>query len=241
VRFRSERSGSIGMRSQRRIADFFIKSCGLRKLHGSKPQRLIRTVLDEIDLQHVRDANPCRSFTDRAEMFQYVQTSSIQADAVDYLEFGVFQGESIGQWAGLNEHKGSRFFGFDSFEGLPEDWRTSHGKGHFDDRGEIPQIEDSRVKFIKGWFENTIPPFVHEFSTRNRLLLHIDADLYSSAMIALVYFTPFMSKGTLLIFDEFYDRENEFRALADWQKIYKKDFRIIAEMKNYGRICAELL
>ena len=110
------------MRSRRRIANFLIKGCGLRKLHGSKPQRLIRTVLDEIDLQHLRDGNPCSSFSDRAEMYRYVHESCIRADAVDYLEFGVFQGESIRQWAGLNKHKDSRFFGFDSFEGLPEDW-----------------------------------------------------------------------------------------------------------------------
>lgn len=50
-----------------------------------------------------------------------------------------------------------------------------------------------------------------------------------------------MSKGTLLTFDEFYDRENEFKALMDWQKIYKKNFRIVAEMGNYGKICAELV
>jgi hypothetical protein len=50
-----------------------------------------------------------------------------------------------------------------------------------------------------------------------------------------------MSKGTLLIFDEFYDREHEFKALQDWQRIYRKQFRIVAEMHNYGRICAELV
>ncbi len=60
-------------------------------------------------------------------------------------------------------------------------------------------------------------------------------------MLALVHFAPFMSKGTLLTFDEFYDRENEFKALMDWQKIYKKNFRIVAEMGNYGKICAELV
>jgi len=73
------------------------------------------------------------------------------------------------------------------------------------------------------------------------LLLHVDSDLYGSAMLALVHFAPFMSKGTLLTFDEFYDRENEFKALMDWQKIYKKNFRIVAEMGNYGKICAELV
>jgi hypothetical protein len=229
------------MRSKRRIANFFIKGCGLRKLQGSELQRSIRAVLDEIDLQHLRDAYSCRSFGDRAEMYRAVHESSIRGDAVDYLEFGVYQGDSMRQWVSLNEHKDSRFFGFDSFEGLPEDWRAGQGKGHFDVRGVMPQIDDPRVKFVKGWFDNTIPPFARDFSTKNRLLLHVDCDLYGSAMLALVHFAPFMSAGTLLIFDEFYDRENEFKAFMDWQRIYRKSFRIIAEMENYGKICAELL
>lgn len=105
----------------------------------------------------------------------------------------------------------------------------------------MPRIGDARVKFIKGWFENTIPPFAHEFSVRNRLLLHIDADLYGSAMLALVHLGPFMSKGTLIIFDEFYDRGHEFKALMDWHRIYRKNFRIIAKMGNYAKVCAELV
>jgi Macrocin-O-methyltransferase (TylF) len=229
------------MRSRRRIANFFIKGCRLRKFHDSKLQRFIRAVLDEIDLQHIRDVYPCSSFRGRAEMYRSLHELFINGDAVDYLEFGVFQGDSMRQWASLNKHKDSRFFGFDSFEGLPEDWRAGQGKGHFDVRGVVPRIDDPRVKFVKGWFEKTIPPFARDFSAKNRLLLHVDSDLYGSAMLALVHFAAFMSKGTLLIFDEFYDRENEFKALMDWQKIYRKSFRIIAEMENYGKICAELL
>jgi O-methyltransferase len=229
------------MRLRRRVANCLIEGCGLRKLQGGKLQKSIRAVLDEIDLQCIRDSYPCRSFSDRAEMHRYVYESCVKGEAMDYLEFGVYQGDSMRQWVSLNQHKHSRFFGFDSFEGLPEDWRPGQGKGHFDAGGAMPRIDDQRVKFVKGWFEDTIPPFVRSFSPNNRLLMHVDADLYSSAMLALVHFGPFMSKGTLLIFDEFYDREHEFKALMDWQRIYRKNFRIVAEMDNYGKICTELL
>ncbi|MFZ1135701.1 MAG: TylF/MycF/NovP-related O-methyltransferase [Candidatus Korobacteraceae bacterium] len=231
----------IRMTIRRRFANFSIKSCGLRKLHDGKAQRLIRAVLDEIDLQHVRDTYPCGSFRDRAEMYQYVHESRIRGEAMDYLEFGVFQGDSMRQWVTLNKHKDSRFFGFDSFEGLPEDWRAGQARGHFDVGGAAPPIDDLRVKFVKGWFEDTIPPFVRDFTGKNRLLLHLDADLYRSTILPLVHFNPFMSKGTLLIFDEFYDRDHEFKALMDWQKLSKRNFRVVAEMENYGRICAELI
>lgn len=40
-----------------------------------------------------------------------------------FLEFGVLDGDSIRHWAGLNANPGSRFVGFDSFEGIPAAWR----------------------------------------------------------------------------------------------------------------------
>jgi O-methyltransferase len=226
---------------RRRITNFVLTNCGFRKLHATKLQTFARTVLDEIDLQYLRDTNPCPSFRERGEMYRYVHDSFIKAEAVDYLEFGVFQGESLRQWVDLNNHTGSRFFGFDSFEGLPENWRSGQAKGCFNVGGAVPRIADQRVNFIKGWFEDTIPPFARDFSAKNRLVLHLDADLYASTMLALLYLNPFMSKRTLLIFDEFYDRNHEFKALMDWQRIHRRKFRVVAQMGNYGKICVELL
>ena len=34
-----------------------------------------------------------------------------------------------------NSHSDSRFVGFDSFEGLPEDWNSENPKGHFTTQG----------------------------------------------------------------------------------------------------------
>ena len=228
------------MSLRRRSADFFIKTCGLRKLYNSKLLTFIRAALDEIDLQHIRDTYPCRHFGNRTEMHKYVHEACINAEAIDYLEFGVFQGDSMRCWVSLNRHKDSRFFGFDSFEGLPEDWRTEQGRSHFDVGGAVPRMGDPRVRFVKGWFADTIPSFARDFSAKNRLVLHLDADLYGSTMIPLVHFGPFMSAGTLLLFDEFYDRNHEFQAWMDWLRIRKRKFRIVAETGNYGRICVEL-
>ena len=62
------------------------------------------------------------------------------------------------------------------------------------------------VKFVKGWFRDTTPPFTRDSQLKNRLVVHIDCDLYGGAMLALVHLA--MSKGTILIFDEFFDRDN---------------------------------
>ena len=175
------------------------------------------------------------------EMYRHVHDEIIKTDAIDYLEFGVFQGESIRYWTSINKRPESRFFGFDSFEGLPEDWKDGMPRGHFDTGGSTPKIADARVQFVKGWFVNSVPPFARDFTTRNRLVLHLDADLYSSTMLPLVHFERLMTAGTLLIFDEFYDREHEYKALMDWQKIFGREVRVVAEMDNFSKICAELV
>jgi hypothetical protein len=132
--------------AKRRVADLFIKRCGLRRLYNTNLQKLIRTVLDEIDLQHLRDNHPCYSCADRTEMYRYVNASILKATAIDFLEFGVFRGESISEWISINKDRASRFYGFDSFEGLPENWRQGQDKGHFDVGGNIPQIDSSQVQ-----------------------------------------------------------------------------------------------
>jgi O-methyltransferase len=228
------------MRLKRRIANWFIRDCGVSKLHKGRLQKLIRSICDEIDLQHLRDSHPCESFVTREDMFRYLHESRLDGDAIDYLEFGVYRGESINCWVKLNKNANSRFFGFDSFEGLPEDWRGGQQKGHFNVGGEIPRIDDRRVQFVRGWFGSTVPEFARCFAPRNRMVIHLDADLYSSTMLALMQLGPFMAKGTLLMFDEFYDREHEFRALMDWQRVYKREFRIVAEVDNFSKVCAEL-
>jgi hypothetical protein len=119
--------------------------------------RFVRSGLDEIDLQHLRDSNHCPSFASRVDMYRYLHDEIVKGTALDYLEFGVYQGESIKYWTSINKAPESRFFGFDSFEGLPEDWRNGQPRGHFHTGGSTPVIEDARVQFVKGWFINSVP------------------------------------------------------------------------------------
>jgi len=174
-------------------------------------------------------------------MYRFVQFCVLKEEPIDFLEFGVFQGDSIRKWSAINQHPQSRFYGFDSFEGLPETWRQGAGRGHFDMRGAVPEIADGRVKLIKGWFDETLPQFLNNFTPKNRLLLHLDADLYSSTLVPLVYFARYLEAGSLLIFDEFYDRNHEFKAFQDFLKISRHRYRLVCQAQNYAKVCIELL
>jgi len=64
-----------------------------------------------------------------------VVAKPIAEQEVLYLEFGVWKGDSTRRWSQLLRNKDSRIHGFDSFEGLPEDWNDEIKSGHFSTRG----------------------------------------------------------------------------------------------------------
>lgn len=131
------------------------------------------------------------------------------------LEFGVRFGTSIRLLAQLNPW--ARLHGFDSFEGLPESWHDEP-KGSYSTHGIIP-IVPGNVALHPGWFEDTIPSFLHK---HNGIVdvVNIDCDIYSSTKTVLDLLSSKISKGTLLIFDEFIGnvkwREDEYRAFNEW-------------------------
>ncbi len=141
--------------------------------------------------------------------------SRLPGDNLLFLEFGVWKGDSIRFFAGHNRSPDSRFFGFDSFEGLPEDWR---GMAHerFDVSGQIPMIDDSRVRFVKGWFRDSLPGLLDELEATARgrqLVVHYDADLYSSTLY-LLFTLGSRFKRYHFIFDEYSGHET--RALYNY-------------------------
>ena len=150
-----------------------------------------------------------------------------------WAEFGVKLGTSARYFLKKLPDDG-RFYLFDSFEGLPEDW-GKHTKGWFnvkESEFEIPTFEDDRVEMIEGWFEDTLPIDVtFDF-------VHIDSDLYSSAKTVLDRIN--VRPGTIILFDELhgYDgwEDNEYKALMEWNR----DYKFIAR-DRYTRAAIEIL
>jgi O-methyltransferase len=169
-----------------------------------------------------------RRTTDRFALYDLITGEVIDARAFDYLEFGVYRGESILHVAARNPHPKARFWGFDSFEGLPVDWNESNPKGTFNVGGQLPATGDPRVQFIKGWFDQTLPAFLSDYAPQGQLWIHIDADLYSSAMPVLALLKPYIRSGTVLMFDEIEDLMHEFKALCDFEAMSAKQLKLLA-------------
>lgn len=164
----------------------------------------------------------------RNSLFEKVTAEHGLADApIAYFEFGVNRGESIRWWYETNRNPDSRFYGFDSFEGLPESWMGDRVAGFFSTGGKTPRTADRRVRFLKGWFHETLPTALDLFSTTQQKVIHLDADLYRSTIYVLLLIGPWLQPGDIVIFDEFADSIHEFRAFEDFREIFGFEAKLI--------------
>jgi O-methyltransferase len=147
----------------------------------------------------------------RYELYEYIIDNEINDLPINYMEFGVGDGETINWWAKALSNKNTSFYGFDTFEGLPEDWGI-HKKGSFNNSGNIPLVIDERIKFNKGLFQNTLNPFLKEIDNDKKNVILLDADLYSSTLFVLTTIAPCLKKNDIIIFDEFLAAQHEFLA-----------------------------
>lgn len=130
------------------------------------------------------------------------------------LEFGVFTGTTLKMIA--TDRQGEHVYGFDSFQGLPTDWRSGFPAGHFTVDG-LPDVPGAEL--VVGWFDDTLPGFLAEHSGPVDFL-HVDGDLYSSAKIVLDLVGPRLHAGSVIVFDEFFNfpnwQEHEYRAWLEY-------------------------
>jgi O-methyltransferase len=175
------------------------------------------------------------SFKDRFAMYAHVN-SLLNGQAIDYLEFGVFEGESIRAVADLNKHPDSRFIGFDSFEGLPTDWNTEKPKGTFSKMGAVPQSDDQRINFVKGLFSETLPEFAVKFKRSRPIWIHIDCDLFSSTIYVLIHLDNLIRVGDIIAFDELDDLTHEFRAFMDYLGFTQRLFEVVGWTESFGQV-----
>jgi O-methyltransferase len=138
----------------------------------------------------------------------------------DYLEFGVYTGTSL-----VCMHRAAtavaadeiRLFGFDSFEGLPDEAAHDDG-GHvwwprqFAASRELAErtlrehgVERDRVVLVPGWFAETLTEETKQAHALERAgVVMIDCDMYSSAKEALAFCEPLIRDEAILFFEDWH-------------------------------------
>ena len=186
---------------------------------------------------------PLRSYANRVKLHEHILTSEgLDKKPIHYLEFGVAGGTSFMWWIKANQHPQSLFFGFDTFEGLPEDW-------HFFKKGafsyDTPFIDDARGTFIKGLFQDTLYKFLGNYGKNATnpdvtRVIHLDADLYSSTLFALTMLAPYLRKGDILLFDEFNIPNHEFAAWTDFVRSYYIKYEVLGAVNNFYQMALKI-
>jgi len=181
-------------------------------------------------------ASPDGIFQKAANIIAGVQ---LEGDC-DYLEFGVSQGAGVvaayraleKAYAGQKYNfqttapdaakrkriwRNFRFFGFDSYQGMPEirgidavgfDFR----KGQFacsakDARANIVGggVPEHRLHLVKGWYDSTLTAkTASRLKLRNAALIHVDCDLYESTRSVMSFIKPLLVDGTVIVLDDWY-------------------------------------
>lgn len=153
-------------------------------------------------------------------------------------EFGVYQGETvrlIGELFYAQQLPMDVIYGFDSFQGLPDeapgvDRFYLFNRGMFADVGNVWAARNA--KYIKGWFSDLTPEDVTANHMKPASLVHIDGDLYRSAVDSLTFMfaNKLIVPGTVVAYDEFRSTQDlkgggESKAHMEIADKYKVSFR----------------
>ena len=161
-----------------------------------------------------------------------IEKEGLASIPINYLEFGVAEGVSFRWFVQTLRNPENRFYGFDTFTGLPEDFGP-YKKGTFDNKNKPPEIEDRRVKFFQGLFQQTLFVFLTELNNNKRNIIMLDADLYSATLYVLTRLGPLLKKGDIIFFDEFSVPTHEFKAFHDFEQSYLINLELIGVANNY--------
>lgn len=164
-------------------------------------------------------------------LFTLSQMQVIEARSNDMLELdgqvldlGVYKGGSTRSLARIFPDR--QIHGFDSFEGLPEDWAHVQ-RGDFGDiAGQLPDMP-SNVTLYKGWFDETLPVWVKEHDDAPISVLRVDCDIYSSTRTIFEILGPLIRPGTWIVFDELIGYKG-------WEQHEYRAFMEFIEMTGYG-------
>lgn len=177
----------------------------------------------------------------------YIYTQDIEGD---YLEFGCFKGESFidafkniykaeKYWLSENTKRKAysnnykeleyykknfkrKFFGFDSFQGLPKpkgidaehhlfkEGRYDCSKNNLINILKKAKINLEQVELIEGFYDKTLNLNLKQKLKINKAaIIMIDCDLYDSTISVLNFIVDLLQNGTIIIFDDWYNYKSD--------------------------------
>ena len=179
------------------------------------------------------------NYNKREDLFRHVIEKE-GLDDVNYLEFGVSRGKSFRWWSNELKNPNCRFYGFDTFTGLPEDWGPFKA-GDMSNGNEPPEMNDDRCQFYQGLFQQTLVPFLAEFPNDKRKIIHMDADLYSATLYVLTLMTPYLKPGDIIFFDEFNVPMHEYKAFTEWTNSFYVKYEVVGSVNNFYHTVVKIL
>lgn len=157
-----------------------------------------------------------------------------------YLEFGVKKGATLRGIAAMTPHT---VHGFDSFEGLPEDWAgTALARGKFSTGGRLPKVP-ANVELHVGWFDDTLPAFVATHPGPVAFM-HVDCDLYSSTRTIFEHLGERLVPGSVIVFDEYFNypnwQQHEYRAFQEFVHARAVRYRYLGFVARGGSVAVRI-
>jgi O-methyltransferase len=151
----------------------------------------------------------------------------------DYMEFGIFNGASLSSAYLSAKKQGTamRFFGFDAFEGLPEEsekeddgvWKKGFYTCSFDQMKDCLkrlEINPDTITWINGWYDKALTSELAATYNFDPEIVFIDCDTYSSSKTVLDFLAPLIKKPVVICLD-------------DW-KLYDLDVKGMGEYKSFN-------
>ena len=195
------------------------------------PAHEMRKIAAKETVDYIRNSMPTAlSFYTSREVLDF----ALQHATPDghFLEFGVYRGGTIRYIASRVPSK--TIHGFDSFEGLPDEW-PSYGikKGGLSTRKKRPRVPNNVALHI-GWFDRTLPEWLKSFHGPVAFA-HIDCDLYSSTKTIFDLLSSRIKNNTIIVFDEYFGypqwKNHEFKAFQEFIKDTGLSYEYLAYAK----------
>jgi len=182
----------------------------------------------------------CEVFDSKEMILEYSIAQAELSGVV--LEFGVYTGDSL---SAISELSKQEVHGFDSFQGLPQDWRSGFKKGHFAIQG-LPTVK-SNVRLHVGLFSETLPGFARSLQESGEVVrfMHVDCDLYSSTKDVLFGLRFAIVPGTVILFDEYLNypgwENGEWLAFDEFCRESGRRYKYLAYNRRHEQVAVVIL